>query len=848
VEVDVTPHEIEVGFAQAIADAGIGDTLIPADGKLHRFKVPTDKGRQRTGWAMLHADGVPSGVAGDWRTGERITWKPDNMKVSVEDRRKLANLQRRRETDREEIQRRAAAKAVALYDRLPAAPGDHPYLTRKQVAPGPCRITSGGALAVPVHDLETGQIISLQFIQPDGEKRFLAGGRTAGGYCILGDDDVTMVICEGYATGASIKAATGWAVVVAFNAGNLLAVAKAMRKKHSEREIVIAADNDSETLGNPGMSKATEAAKVADAKLVVPPAPGDFNDFHIERGIDAATMVFDMSETEETKETDDQVVARLAKLTPIEFDRQKKADADALGCTVGTLAQMVKAARKPNATPAPELTTEDLAASAKDIIASEAVLDLFAADWRNVVAGEQRNAKTLYLVATSRLFAKTMHAAIKGPSSAGKSEIRSRVLQFFPPESVVAFTSLSEKALLYFEDDFAHKILSMGEAAGTEEQSFQDYLLRELMSEGLLRYPTVEKIGGELQTRVIEKQGPVAFMVTTTRRKLHPENETRMLSLDIDDSEAQTRAVLIKVAEVEGLNVSADVVDYGRWRDYQRWLEAGERAVVVPFAVALSHSIPPRSVRLRRDLGQVIRAIKAHALLHRVHRARDDRGCIVADIAHDYTVVRDLMHDLLAETSEVKIKDSIVETINAVSELTKDLASDDGASAKSVSRLLKLDKSTASRRLRSAEDGGFVTNLETRKGRPGRYRTTDESIDVEQMLPTPEALKSSSVVGPLQPPQPATKRENDLAAQRDSGCNSGCTPLATTKNGGNPGKTEVWLHGCTVAAEGADDEDLEYEREERLAIQNEPALSEETQAANTLLDDIPAAFRRPPST
>ena len=511
-------------------------------------------------------------------------------------------------------------------------------------------------------------------------------------------------------------------------------------------------------------------------------------------------------------------VARLVALSPLNYDQQRKAEAERLGVRLGILDSAVKAKRKPKPSAVPVLNVDDLEATAKDIIVSESVLDLFTADWRKLVAGEERNAKLLYLVATSRLFTKTMHAAIKGPSSAGKSEIRKQVLAFFPPESVISFTSLSERALLYFEDDFAHKILSMGEAGGADEQSFQDYLLRELISEGVLRYPTVEKIGGELQTRVIEKRGPVSFMVTTTRLKLHAENETRMLSLEVDDSEEQTRAVLNKVAEVEGLNASVGVVNYSRWQDYQRWLEAGDRAVVVPYAIPLAAAIPPRAVRLRRDLGQVIRAIKAHALLHREHRERDEYGAIVADIDHDYAVVRDLMHDLLAEASEVKIKDTIIEAIEVVSKLTTNLAPDDGTTAKAVGQLLKLDKSTASRRLRNAEDGGFIINLETRKGRPGRYRTTNESIDVEQMLPTPEALKNSSFMDPLQPLQPATKREKGLTAQRDSGCNSGCTPLATTENGGQPGKTEGWLHGCAVAAEGAIDEDLEYERREREAI------------------------------
>ena len=85
---------------------------------------------------------------------------------------------------------------------------------------------------------------------------------------------------------------------------------------------------------------------------------------------------------------------------------------------------------------------------------SEDVLGLWLQSWGKVMAGEHRTAKLLYLVATSRLFDKCMHAAIKGPSSGGKSEIRRQVLEFFPREDIVSFTSMSERALLYHKGDF----------------------------------------------------------------------------------------------------------------------------------------------------------------------------------------------------------------------------------------------------------------------------------------------------------------------------------------------------------------------------------------------------------
>ena len=115
---DMTPHDIEIAFSQAIVDAGLGDTLIPADGKLHRFKVPTDKGRQCTGWAVLHADGLPAGVAGYWRTGERIKWTGtgEAAKLSRADRCELAELRRKRKAAFADIQTsRSTVRSLAYY-------------------------------------------------------------------------------------------------------------------------------------------------------------------------------------------------------------------------------------------------------------------------------------------------------------------------------------------------------------------------------------------------------------------------------------------------------------------------------------------------------------------------------------------------------------------------------------------------------------------------------------------------------------------------------------------------------------------------------------------------------------
>ena len=215
------------------------------------------------------------------------------------------------------------------------------------------------------------------------------------------------------------------------------------------------------------------------------------------------------------------------------------------------------------------------------------------------------------------------------------------------------------RRLLYYEDDFKHKILSMGEAAGTEEKEMQDYLLRELISDGVLRYPVVMKSpdGKSMTTTTVMKHGPVVFMVTTTKAALNQENETRLLSIDIDDSEEQTRRVLDKVAEMVGRNAAKASMDFEPWRDFQRWLALGPCAVDVPFAKELGRQIvSAKAPRLRRDFSQILLAIKAHALLNQHRRKTDDRGQIIAEIDEDYLPVAALMGGIMSEASGVGIE------------------------------------------------------------------------------------------------------------------------------------------------------------------------------------------------
>jgi putative DNA primase/helicase len=160
-------------------------------------------------------------------------------------------------------------------------------------------------LLIPVYD-EYGNLVSLQKIWENSNKdvdekfikRFLGNGKTKGCYFTIGKIGDEVVICEGYATGATIYKCVEKAVVVAFYCGNILDTAKIIRKKYPRIKIIIAADNDQHKAVNSGVLKANEAAESVGGIVVKPQFkdisenPTDFNDLQIAEGEDAVRKIF----------------------------------------------------------------------------------------------------------------------------------------------------------------------------------------------------------------------------------------------------------------------------------------------------------------------------------------------------------------------------------------------------------------------------------------------------------------------------------------------------------------------------------------------------------------------------
>ena len=206
--------------------------------------------------------------------------------------RQCEEAKREREEAEAKRHAEAATKAAELWRAAKPASGDHAYLQRKGIKPNGARLHDG-RLVLAMHD-SGGALHSLQLIDAEGEKRFLPGGRVAGCYFAIGRPSGSLCIAEGFATAASIHEATGHAVAVAFNAGNLLPVAKALRAKYPELALIVCADDDAATSGNPGITKATAAASEVGGLLAVPDfgserpdKASDFNDMAKARGPDA---------------------------------------------------------------------------------------------------------------------------------------------------------------------------------------------------------------------------------------------------------------------------------------------------------------------------------------------------------------------------------------------------------------------------------------------------------------------------------------------------------------------------------------------------------------------------------
>jgi putative DNA primase/helicase len=363
---------MSITFKQAMQNAGIEPPAkIIADSAIHRFTVEGDRARSNNGWYVLYNDELSAGAFGCWKRGISETWSSKTCQTMTQAEKtaytaKMDAMKRQREEDRERIQAACRVWSNSVWNKAKDATNENGYLKRKGVNAYGLK-SFNDILLVPIQDID-GTIHGIQFIEQGGSKKFKTGTNKVGHFFKIGNsNDGIIVVCEGYATGASIHQATGYDVIIAFDAGNLLSVAQGIRSKYPEMKIIIAADDDHGTEGNPGLTKATEAALAVNGLLAIPtfpdnrgPKDSDFNDLSQIAGIDAvnvcieaaamsspASAIENSSQAESASTTNplDAAIQRLAVLSPIQYDQVRKAEAKAIGIRATTLDAAVNGAR-----------------------------------------------------------------------------------------------------------------------------------------------------------------------------------------------------------------------------------------------------------------------------------------------------------------------------------------------------------------------------------------------------------------------------------------------------------------------------------------------------------------------
>ncbi len=266
------------------------------------------------------------------------------------------------------------------------------------------------------------------------------------------------------------------------------------------------------------------------------------------------------------------------------------------------------------------------------------------------VVGEEENRGLLYLALLSAVTEAPISVLVKGRSSSGKSFLVKSALKLIPPRGYYELSSMSEKALIYADLDFSHRHLILYEEDGLANEGVL-YLVRTLISEGEIRYLTTEKSPqGKLVSREIARPGPTGLITTLTQGLTKEDNETRTLSLYMDDTKAHTLRVVRALAEREALSGGPEV-EVAPW--HALYTNLPQVAMVVPFAPAIARlleaqDLPEDLTRLRRDFVRFLTLVKVVALLH--HARRKTRGDFLVATLEDYALAYHLAARPLARS------------------------------------------------------------------------------------------------------------------------------------------------------------------------------------------------------
>jgi hypothetical protein len=339
---------------------------------------------------------------------------------------------------------------------------------------------------------------------------------------------------------------------------------------------------------------------------------------------------------------------------------------------------------------------------AKKLLRSRYVFNKFLrAMEKSGLVGEERNALVLFVVAMSCILNRPLNVFVKGHSSTGKNWLVTRVLRLFPKSLVIEITSASEQAWSYLESAFRHCVVYLqerNEAVGAMDP------LRLLISEGKLVRIVPKYQGGKLVTKKRTTRGPVAAISTTTKNRLKIDDETRHISIWVDESEKQTGKILDSQFSNGGRLRRKELE---AWRMVHRILRKmiGTKVVFPKWFREISKEVPVRDPRVRRYFPAFIEACRTVCLIRSFQPGRKHGdGHLEVDLA-DFAVTALIFDQVFVES--LHLGTGVGE---ATRRLVEAISNETGKPVrpKDVARELQISMDQAYRKLRSAEQAGVI--------------------------------------------------------------------------------------------------------------------------------------------
>jgi hypothetical protein len=389
----------------------------------------------------------------------------------------------------------------------------------------------------------------------------------------------------------------------------------------------------------------------------------------------------------------------------------------------------------------------DVRGEAECMLANPKLIDQVLADLEVLgVVGEQELAATSYLIGTSRLLTKPLAGIVQGLSGTGKTYVPLTASKLFPPEAIVNATDITTNALYYLPAGaLVHRWVVAGEQRRGEDDEHADArkALREMLESGYLSKMVTLRRGQRMEAALIQQPGPIAYTESTTKVRLFDEDANRCLLLGTDESEEQTRRiVLAQAARAAGKKMDAAPV-VARHHAVQRLLRRVR--VIIPFAESLAAAVPTERAEARRAMPHMLAMIEAVAVLHQRQRAGGDlrHGDTITATEMDYVIARRLLVGPLGRALGGAIPD-------AVARFGGRLTARYGSQIFTPSDVLQEDqvltsKGKVSEYLRALEGAGSVQCVEESRGnKPARWRVVGQvPIGGALWLPTVEAMRGA---------------------------------------------------------------------------------------------------------